>query len=182
MILACDVLGIGTLGGQRRYVLAVIEHATRRIRIVGAAACRTAVWVARAARNLAMDLKDAGVNVRCLIRDRDAKYPARFDQVLRDAGIEVVLTGIRMPRMNAIMERWVQTCRRELLDRTLIRNRRHLQHALRQFEIHYNGRRPRRAVSQAAPLCVKPEPITKQAQIVYLDVRRRDRVGGLPHE
>lgn len=44
---------------------------------------------------------------------------------LRDAGIEVVLSGIRMPRMNSVMERWVQTCRRELLDRTLIWNYEH---------------------------------------------------------
>ncbi|MDX3525202.1 MULTISPECIES: transposase [Streptomyces] len=54
-----------------------------------------------------------------------------------DAGIEVVLSGIRMPRMNALMERWGQTCRRELLDRTLIRNQHHLLHALREFEQHY---------------------------------------------
>jgi hypothetical protein len=60
-----------------------------------------------------------------LIRDRDGKYPGLFDAVLADAGIEVVLTGVRMPRMNAIMERSVQTCHRELLDRTLIRNQLH---------------------------------------------------------
>jgi hypothetical protein len=41
--------------------------------------------------------------------------------------------------MNSIMERWVQTCRRELLDRTLIWNRSHLLHALREFEQFYNG-------------------------------------------
>jgi transposase InsO family protein len=69
-----------------------------------------------------------------LIRDRDGKFPELFDAVLADAGIEVVLSGIQMPRMNAIMERWVQTCRRELLDRTLIWNQRHLLHALREFE------------------------------------------------
>ena len=49
-----------------------------------------------------------------LIRDRDGKFPALFDTILRDAGIEVVLGGVRMPRMDSIMERWVQTCRREL--------------------------------------------------------------------
>ena len=117
-----------------------------------------------------------------LIRDRDAKCPAPFDQVLADAGIEVVLTGIRMPRMNAIMERWVQTCRRELLDRTLIWNHAHLLHALRQFEIHYNGHRPHRALGQAAPLRPIPEPITEQAKIVHLDARRRDRLGGILHQ
>jgi hypothetical protein len=41
-----------------------------------------------------------------------------FDQVLADAGMTVVLSGVRMPRMNSIMERWIQACRRELLDRT----------------------------------------------------------------
>jgi hypothetical protein len=36
--------------------------------------------------------------------------------------------------MNSITERWVQTCRHELLDRTLIWNHRHLLRALREFE------------------------------------------------
>jgi transposase InsO family protein len=102
------------------YVLAVIEHHTRRIRILGAVAHPTASWVTQAARNLVMDLQDAGCRARYLFRDRDGKFPGLFDAALADAGIQVVLTGVRMPRMNAIMERWVQTCRRELLDRTLI--------------------------------------------------------------
>jgi hypothetical protein len=50
-----------------------------------------------------------------------------------------------MPRMNSIMERWIQTCRRELLDRTLIWDQRHLLHALREFESFYNENRPHRA-------------------------------------
>jgi putative transposase len=45
-----------------------------------------------------------------------------FDATLADAGIEVLLSGIQTSRMNSIMERWVQTCRRELLDRILIWN------------------------------------------------------------
>jgi hypothetical protein len=55
----------------------------------------------QAARNLVMDLEDAGCRVKYLIRDRDGKYPAGFDQVLADAGITVVRSGIRVPRMNA---------------------------------------------------------------------------------
>ena len=53
-------------------------------------------------------------------------------------GIEMVKCAVRTPRMNSIMERWVQTCRRELLDRTLIWNQAHLLHALREFEAFYN--------------------------------------------
>ena len=70
---------------------------------------------ASTAKNLVMDLEDAGSRARFLIRDRDGKFPGLFDAVLKDAGIETVLSGVQMPRMNSIMERWVQTCRRELL-------------------------------------------------------------------
>jgi putative transposase len=98
-LLACDFLETTTLSGARMYVLAVIEHRTRRIRILGATAHPTASWVAQAARNLVMDLEDAGWRVRFLIRDRDGKFPVLFDTVLADTGIEVVLTGVRMSRM-----------------------------------------------------------------------------------
>jgi putative transposase len=181
-ILAADFFETVTLTGARIYVLAVIEHATRRVRILGATAHPTTVWVTQAVRNLAMDLQDAGCRTRYLIRDRDGKYPALFDPIVADAGIDVVLTGVQIPRMNAIMERWVQTCRRELLDRTLIWNQRHLLHALREYERHYNGHRPHQGISNARPLQPLPEPITDQDRLAHLNIRRRDRLGGLIHE
>jgi transposase InsO family protein len=82
-----------------------------------------------------MDLEDAGSKASFLTRDRDSKFTAAFDALLADAGLKVVTTGIRMPRMNAIMERWIQTCRHELLDGTLIWNQSHLLHALSEFKI-----------------------------------------------
>jgi hypothetical protein len=112
-LLACDFLETVTLTGTRMLVLAVIEHHSRRIRVLGASACPRAAWVSQAVRNLVMDFQDAGCRARFLIRDRDGRFPDLFDAVLADVGIKVVLTGVRMPRMNAIMERWVQTCRGE---------------------------------------------------------------------
>ena len=119
-LLACDFFETVTLGGARLYVLAVIEHATRRIRILGATPHPTASWVAQAARNLVMDLQDAGSRARFLIRDRDGKFPGLFDDVLTDAGIEIVLSGVQMPRMKPRVayctssERWAarwRSCR-----------------------------------------------------------------------
>ena len=80
--------------------------------------------------------------------------------MLHDAGLKVVLSGVQMPRMNSIMERWVQTCRHELLDRTLLWNHRHLLHALREYEHFYNQHRPHRSLANATPLCPLPGPIT----------------------
>ncbi|MDV9199829.1 integrase core domain-containing protein [Streptomyces sp. Wh19] len=181
-LLACDFFETVTLSGARMYVLAVIEHGSRRIRILGATAHPTAAWVAQAARNLVMDLEDARCRARFLIRDRDGKFPALFDAILADAGIEVVLSGVRMPRMNSIMERWVQTCRRELLDRTLIWNQRHLLHALRAFEQFYSSHRPHQGIANARPLYPLPTPITDPDETTRLEIRRRDRLGGILHE
>jgi transposase InsO family protein len=66
-----------------------------------------------------------------LIRDRDGKFTALFDKVFKAEGIRVVLTAPQAPRMNAIMERWVGSIRRELLDRILITNERHLRKVIR---------------------------------------------------
>jgi putative transposase len=93
-----------------------------------------------------------------------------------------VLSGIQMPRMNAIMERWVQTCRRELLDRTLIWNQRHLLHSLREFERFYNGHRPHQGIANARPLHPLPAPATNFGETSAPDIRRRDRLGGILHE
>jgi putative transposase len=129
-----------------------------------------------------MDLQDAGATVKYLVRDRDRKYTAAFDAVVEDEGITIVKTGIRAPRMNAITERWVRSCRAELLDRTLIVNRTHLMHALREYETFYNQHPPHRALHAAAPLRPLPQPITEPDQLDRLDIRRRDRLGGILHE
>ncbi|MFF4147554.1 integrase core domain-containing protein [Streptomyces sp. NPDC001698] len=180
--LACDFFETRTLTGTRLYVFAVIEHASRRIRILGATAHPTADWIVQLGRNLVMDLEDAGSKARFLIRDRDSKFTAAFDAVLTGAGLKVVTSGIRVPRMNSVMERWIQTCRHELLDRTLIWNRRHLLHALREFESFYNGHRPHRSLQQAAPLRPLPAPITEPGPIRRPEIRRRDRLGGVLRE
>jgi putative transposase len=181
-LLACDFFETVTLTGTRLQVLAVIEHATRRVRILGATAHPTASWAAQAARNLVMDLEDAGSRARFLIRDRDGKFPGLFDIVLKDAGIGIVLSGVQMPGMNAIMERWVLTCRRELLDRTLIWNQRHLLRALREFERFYNFHRPYQGIANSRPLHALPSPIPGPTAVTRLHIHRHDRLGGILHE
>jgi putative transposase len=100
-----------------------------------------------------MDLQDTGATtVKYLIRDRDSKYTTTFDAIFADSGITTVKTGIRVPRMNAIMERWIRNCRTELLDRTLILNQTHPLHALHEYEGFYNQHRTHRTLHAAAPI------------------------------
>lgn len=69
--------------------------------MLGTTAHPSANWVTQAIKNLAMDLEEAGCRARYLIRDRDGKIPALMDEILAEASIKTVLTGIRMPRMNS---------------------------------------------------------------------------------
>ncbi len=104
-LLAADFIETVTLTGARLYILAVIEHTSRRIRILGATAHPTAAWVAQVARNLVMDLQDVESTARYLIRDRDGKYPELFDAVLADTGITVVRSGVQIAEIRGVLQR-----------------------------------------------------------------------------
>jgi putative transposase len=138
----------------------------------------TAAWATQQARNLLMDLDDHAEKIKFLIRDRDGKFVAAFDAVFQNAGIRIIRSPVRAPRANAILERWIGSCRREILDRTLVWNQAHLQRVLDEYEDHYNRYRPHRTLGQASPLTKLPEPTNAD----QLKVRRRDRLGGVVHE
>ena len=98
-ILACDLFTADLLDGTQAYVLAVVEYATRRIRILGVTLHPTGEWTTQQARNLIMDLGDHADRVRFMIRDRGPNFTAAFDAVRADAGIRTVLCNVRTPRM-----------------------------------------------------------------------------------
>ena len=83
----------------RLYCFAVIEHATRRGHVLGVTANPTAAWVTQQARNLMLDLGDHAGDFKFLIRDRDTKFTAMFDEVFRAEGIRIVLPAPQTPRM-----------------------------------------------------------------------------------
>jgi transposase len=173
-ILACDFFTADLLDDTQAYVLAAIEHATRRIRILGITLHPTGEWTTQQARNLLMDLGGQSHQIKFMIRDRGSNYTAAFGAVLADAGIRTVLCNIQTPRMNAIAERWIGGCRRELLDHTLIWNQGHLRRILREYETHHNQHRPHLSLDGAAPL----KPLPKPVDLGQYRARRQARVGG----
>jgi putative transposase len=127
---------------HRLSVLFLVEHATRRVHLLGITANPTGAWVAQQARNLLTDLGDRVASFRFLIQDRDSKFTDTFDAVFASEGIRILRTPMRAPRANAIAEHWIGTVRRELLDRMLIVNRHHLQTVLAEYVAHFNHHRP----------------------------------------
>jgi putative transposase len=86
---------------QALYILFFIELASRRVHIAGITANPDGAWVTQQARNLVMRLDDEGVRMRFLIRDRDSKFTASFDEVFRSEGIRVIRARVRAPRARA---------------------------------------------------------------------------------
>jgi putative transposase len=180
-ILAVDVLHIDTVALRRIYALIVVEHGSRRVHLAGITAHPTGAWTAQVARNLVMDLADRIGTVKFLLRDRDSRFTKAFDAVFAAEGIRILRTPPQAPRANAICERMVGTLRRELLDRVLIVNERHLRRAVTVYLVHFNAARPHRSLGQLAPAQAEtrpPEPI----DLADHRVRRRLILDGLTSE
>ncbi|MGO8871675.1 MAG: integrase core domain-containing protein, partial [Acidimicrobiales bacterium] len=126
-MLACDFFTVDTMLLRRLYVRFIIELDTRKVFVTGVTAHPTGAWVVQQAKNLATELTERTLPVKYLIRARDAKFTASFDEVFCSEGVRIIRTPIGAPRANAFAERFVGTIRRECLDRMLIVNRRHLE-------------------------------------------------------
>ena len=186
-IVATDFFSVDTVLLRRLYVLFFIEIGRRRIWITGVTAHLKGAWVTQQARNVAGDIVDERIDFRFLVRDRDAKYVASFDEVFRSEGAQILRTPFRAPNANAFAERFVRTVRSECLDHLLVVNARHLERILRSYARHYNVHRPHQGLFQEIPAPTLPSPMlaATPAQPSHshpLHVRRRDRLGGLIHE
>ncbi|MEU1804205.1 helix-turn-helix domain-containing protein [Streptomyces sp. NPDC019937] len=131
---------------------------TRRVHVLGVSARPTGAWVTQLARNLLMDLGDRAGRLRFLIRDRDSKFTAAFDDVFAGNGTAVTPTPPQSPRSNAFAER-------------------HLRTVLTTYAEHYNAGRPHRSLDLRAP--------DDDSNIIPLPagtIRRRQVLGGLLNE
>src|SRR6266540_5134967 len=82
-IIACDFFTVETLWLGRLYVFFFIELGTRRVHLAGCTAHPNSSCVVQQARQCAWSLSERAVPIRFLIRDRDSKYTAVFDEIFR---------------------------------------------------------------------------------------------------
>jgi transposase InsO family protein len=143
---------VDTVFLRRLYVFFVMETQTRRVHILDVTAYPTGAWTAQQGRNLLMDLGERAGKFRFLIRDRDSKFTAVFDQVLTGNGARIIKTPVCSPRANSFAERYAGTLRRECLDHLLIYGEQHLRRILAEYGRHYNEHRPHQSREQRSPL------------------------------
>ncbi len=106
-MMACDFSTVDTVLLRRPCVLFFVELDTRRVHLSGITANPTGRSVTQQARNLSFELAERSRPVKFLIRDRDAKFTASFDEVFRADGIAIPKTPLRAPRANSVAERFV---------------------------------------------------------------------------
>ena len=175
---ACDFATIDTVTLRRFYLLFFIDIATRTVYFAGITDHPTGVWATQAARNLFLRHADGLARTRALVRDRGSQFIDAFDEIFRTERMKILKTPVRTPVANAFAERWIGTLRRELLDRTIIWNRRQLNKLVVDYIDHYNTHRPHRSLDQQPPVATDAADQPDR----HLQVVRTARCGGLINE
>ena len=133
---ACDFMSVRswTLRGRLDlYLLIFIHVETRRVWVSDATMHPNARWVEQQGRNFCMHLQENSLPATMLLHDRDTKFTAAFDAILKTQGIAPKRLPIQSPNLNAYAERFIQTLKHECLNHFIILGRRHLGHLVHEF-------------------------------------------------
>jgi putative transposase len=146
-IAAMDFFTVPTITFGVLYCFFVIGHDRRRILHFHVTRHPTSLWVVQQLR----EAFPYGTAPRFLIFDRDANYGTEIPSAIRSMGTQCVRTSFESPWQNGIAERWVQSCRRDLLDHVIALNETHLGRLLSDYVRYYHEDRTHLGLEKKTP-------------------------------
>jgi hypothetical protein len=117
------------------------------------------------------------VSPRYLILDRDGKFDEEVTEMIKSMSSTPIRTAYRSPWQNGVAERWVGSCRRELLDPVIVFNAAHLRRWVREYLRYYHEDRAHDGLGKDTPEKRPVEP--RKAALSRLVAM--PRVGGIHH-
>jgi transposase InsO family protein len=146
-IAAMDFFTVPTITFGVLYCFFVISHDRRRILYFNVTKHPTSLWTVQQLRE-AFPFESAP---RFLIFDRDGKYGLEVPAAVRSLKMQPVRTSFESPWQNGIAERWVESCRGDLLDHIIAVNERHLKRLLSEYVGYYHEDRTHLGLGKATP-------------------------------
>jgi putative transposase len=169
-IAAMDFFTVPTINFGLLYCFFVISHGRRRILHLNVTKHPTSLWVVQQLReSFPFELAP-----RFLIFDRDAKYGLEVPVAVRSLKMSPVRSSFESPWQNGVAERWVESCRRDLLDHVIAVNGSHLKRLLSEYVRYYHEDRTHLGLRKGTP----EYRIRSTASGRVLS---QDRLGGLHH-
>jgi putative transposase len=169
-IAAMDFFTVPTLTFGALYCFFIISHDRRRILHFNITRHPTSSWIAQQLR----EAFPFDAVPKFLVFDHDAKYGLEVPRLICSMNITPVRTSIGCPWQNGVAERWIGSCRRELLDHVIILNERHLRRLLSDFISYYHADRTHLGLG-------KHTPGRRSRSLPHGRVIARQRLGGLHH-
>jgi transposase InsO family protein len=173
VIAAMDFFTVPTITFRVLYFFFVIEHGRRKILHFNVAEHPTSSWIVQQLRKAFPD----PYPYRYVIFDRDKKFSDDIENLLVSGGIKAKRTSFQSPWQNGIAERWIGSCRRELLDHVIALDETHLRRLIRDYISYYHEDRIHDYLGKDSPAtrAISSKPDSSANLISFA------RVGGLHH-
>ena len=172
-IAAMDFFTVPTISFGILYCFFIIGHDRRKILRFHITRAPTALWIVQQMREAWPYTSPP----KFLLFDHDAKFGREVVSAVRELGSEPVRTAYHSPWQNGVAERWVGSCRRDLLDHVMVLNERHLKRLMGEYVRYYHEDRTHLGLAKdtpaSRPIAIHPRSGSR--------IQSLPRLGGLHH-
>ena len=146
-IAAMDFFTVPTVTFRLLYCFFVISHDRRQILHVNITRHPTSSWIIQQLRE-AFPFQPAS---KFIIFDHDSKFSFEVGVAIRSLNLHPVRTSLESPWQNGVAERWIESCRRDLLDHIIAANEAHLKRLLCEYVRYYHEDRTHLGLNKETP-------------------------------